>query len=130
MYLARVIEPIVTPVQHPFFDRKTLLLVRRLEPDGRATGPDRVAVDAAQAGAGDLVLVLEEGNSARQIFDDPMAPVRSVVVGCVDAVELNGAIALEPGDAAPAAPRAAASRRRKKPRPDSDSRGPAGTTSP
>ena len=101
MYLARVLGSVVTPVQHPFFDEKTLLLVRRLGPDGRELGPDRVAVDRAQAGAGDLVLVLEEGNSARQVFDDPKAPVRSVVVGFVDEVELDGAIALRSGGDVP-----------------------------
>ena len=65
MYLARVLGAVVTPVKHPFFDGRTLLLVRRLDPDGTAPGPDRVAVDRVGAGAGDLVLVLEEGNSAR-----------------------------------------------------------------
>jgi ethanolamine utilization protein EutN len=89
MYLARVLGPVVTPVQHPFFDARTLLLVRRVAPDGAELGPDRVAIDGAQAGAGDLVLVLEEGNSARQIVGDPKAPVRSVVVGVVDAVDLD-----------------------------------------
>jgi len=102
MYLARVLGAVVTPVQHPFLDRRTLLLVRRIEPDGRDAGPDRVAVDAAQAGAGDVVLVLEEGNSARQIFSDPQAPVRSVVVGFVDEVEIGGEVALRQGSAAPA----------------------------
>jgi ethanolamine utilization protein EutN len=105
MYLARVLGAVVTPVQHPFFDRRTLLLVRRVAPDGRELGPDRVAVDAAQAGAGDLVLVLEEGNSARQVFDDPKAPVRSVVVGFVDEVEIDGSITLRNGEDSARPPR-------------------------
>lgn len=94
MYLARVLGPVVTPEQHPFFDGRTLLLVRRVEPDGRGTGPDRVAVDRVGAGPGDVVLVLEEGNSARQIVGDAKAPLRSVVVGFVDEVEVDGKIAL------------------------------------
>ena len=94
MYLARVLGAVVTPVQHPFFAQRTLLCVRRLDPDGTVRGPDRVAVDRIGAGAGDLVLVLEEGNSARQIVEDAKAPLRSVVVGFVDEVELDGKIAL------------------------------------
>lgn len=94
MYLARVLGAVVTPVQHPFFDGRTLLLVRRLDLDGAERGPDRVAVDRVGAGEGDLVLVLEEGNSARQIVDDGKAPLRSVVVGFVDEVEVDGRIAL------------------------------------
>jgi ethanolamine utilization protein EutN len=97
VYLARVLGAVVTPVQHAFFEGRTLLLVRRVNPfgpDGTALGPDRVAVDRVGAGAGDLVLVLEEGNSARQIVEDGKAPVRSVVVGFVDEVEVDGRIAL------------------------------------
>ena len=91
MILARVIGPVVTPVQHPFFDGKRLLLVRKIAPDGRELGPDRVAIDTVEAGPGDVVLMLEEGNSARQIFDDPKAPVRSVLVGVVDAIDVESA---------------------------------------
>jgi len=38
------------------------------------------------AGPGDRVLVLDEGNGARQVFDSREAPVRSVIVGIIDAV--------------------------------------------
>jgi microcompartment protein CcmK/EutM len=34
------------------------------------------------------VLILDEGNGARQILDDAEAPVRSIVVAIVDAVTL------------------------------------------
>jgi len=34
------------------------------------------------------VLILDEGNGARQILDDTEAPVRSIVVAIVDAVTL------------------------------------------
>lgn len=103
MYLARVLGAVVAPVAHPFFAAKTLLLLRRVDPDGRVTGPDRVALDRVGAGPGDLVLVLEEGNSARQIVDDRAAPVRNVVVGFVDEIELDGKIVLANDDRATAA---------------------------
>ena len=45
-------------------------------------------MDHAQAGVGDVVLVLTEGNGTRQILGDPQGPVRSMIVGIVDAVEL------------------------------------------
>jgi microcompartment protein CcmK/EutM len=42
-----------------------------------------------QAGPGDLVLVLDEGSSARQLLDaEPNGPVRAVIVGIVDAIDL------------------------------------------
>jgi ethanolamine utilization protein EutN len=43
-------------------------------------------VDAAGAGAGETVIVLDEGNGARQILGGSDLPVRSVVVGIVDDV--------------------------------------------
>ena len=46
-------------------------------------------MDAIGAGKGETVLVLDEGNGARQILDDSNAPVRSIVVGIVDAVDLE-----------------------------------------
>jgi len=41
-------------------------------------------VDAVGAGAGETVLVLDEGNGARQVLEAPDAPVRAVIVGVVD----------------------------------------------
>jgi microcompartment protein CcmK/EutM len=44
-----------------------------------------VAMDGGvSAGVGDRVLVIDEGNSARQIVADPSAPVRSIIVAVVD----------------------------------------------
>jgi microcompartment protein CcmK/EutM len=44
-----------------------------------------------QAGIGDLVLVLDEGNSARQIVDrEPDGAIRAVIVGIVDQVDIPG----------------------------------------
>jgi len=45
-----------------------------------------IAIDTVDAGTGDRVLVLDEGNGARQVVASKDAPVRSVIVGVVDAV--------------------------------------------
>ena len=47
-----------------------------------------VAIDRVQAGVGDLVLLMQEGSSARHMFGDSEAPVRSTIVGIVDDVDL------------------------------------------
>ena len=88
MELARVVGTVVTPIQHPFYQGKKLLQVRGTDPRGVVRGPDRVAVDRVQAGVGDWVLVMREGSSARELFSDPRAPVRSVIVGVVDRADL------------------------------------------
>jgi len=65
-----------------------LLLAERLDKTGNPTGGYLIALDAIGAGQGETVLILDEGNGARQILEDDQAPVRSMVVGIVDAVEL------------------------------------------
>ena len=44
-------------------------------------------MDVVQAGVGDVVLVLDEGNGARQIIGkEPDGAIRAVIVGVVDEV--------------------------------------------
>ena len=59
---------------------------------GADSGPSFVAIDRAQAGTGDRVIVLTEGNGVRQILKQgDQTPIRSIIVGIVDAVEVGGA---------------------------------------
>ena len=58
---------VVSTVKSPIFEGRALLLVDLLEPDGREAGGYLIAVDTVGAGAGETVLVLDEGTSARQI---------------------------------------------------------------
>jgi microcompartment protein CcmK/EutM len=92
MFLAEVLGTVVSPVQHPVLDGERLLLLRVLKPDGSAAGKTRIALDRAGAGVGERVLVIDEGNSGRQLVGRPDAPVKTVIVGVVDYVELDGAL--------------------------------------
>lgn len=88
MFLGDVVGTVVAPVVIPILEGRTLLLVRPVTPRGKPAGRARVAIDRAQAGVGDRVLVLDEGNGARQILGDPQGAVKTVIVGVVDYVEL------------------------------------------
>lgn len=92
MFLAEVVGTVVSPVQIPALDGHKLLIVRPVKPDGTATGKTRIALDKAQAGVGDRVLVLDEGNGGRQILGDPKAPVKTLIVAVVDYVDQNGVL--------------------------------------
>jgi microcompartment protein CcmK/EutM len=87
MFLAEVIGTVVSPVQIPILDAEKLLLLRPVTPDGRRTGKTRIGIDRAQAGVGDRVLVLDEGNGGRQIMGDPNGAVKTIVYGVVDYVD-------------------------------------------
>ncbi|MBI5513113.1 MAG: EutN/CcmL family microcompartment protein [Deltaproteobacteria bacterium] len=87
MKLARVLGTVTASVHHPAYDAQTLLLCEPLSPDGTSAGEPFIAVDRAQAGTGDRVLVNQEGNGARQVFGlkpKDKLPIRSVIVGVVD----------------------------------------------
>lgn len=86
MKLARVAGTVVSTINVPVFDERKLLLCDLLAPDGSPAGGYLIAVDVVGAGVGETVLLMDEGNSARQILAAPEAPVRTVVVGIVDEV--------------------------------------------
>ena len=88
MKLGRVRGSVVSTIQVPWLDGHRLLLCDLLTDTGEDTGRYTIAVDAVGAGSGERVLILDEGNSARQVLRSPDAPVRAVVVGVVDAVEI------------------------------------------
>ena len=86
MKLGRVVGNVVSTVNNPHLDGRTLLLVDLVDPDGQPSGGYQIAVDSIGAGAGETVLLLDEGNGARQVLEAPGAPIRTVVIGIVDAV--------------------------------------------
>ena len=89
MILARITGSVVSTIHHPIVDGRKLLLAERLDEAGNPTGGYLIAIDAIGAGRGETVLILDEGNGARQILEDDDAPVRSMVVGIVDEVVLT-----------------------------------------
>jgi ethanolamine utilization protein EutN len=101
MYVGRVNGTVVATIKNETFQGRKLLIVEKLDlaglqalSDGRRTesrpkAKYDIAVDMVQAGVGDLVLVLDEGNSARQIIGrEPNGAIRAVVVGIVDEIAL------------------------------------------
>ncbi len=86
MILGRVIGSITSTTNHPFYDAKKLLVVERTDPAGAPLADYLIAVDTVGSGVGERVLVLDEGNGARQVLRSSDAPVRSVIVGIIDHV--------------------------------------------
>lgn len=89
MKLARVAGTVVSTVHSGFFDGRKLLLCDLLDERQRPQGNYLIAVDTVGAGDGEIVLLIDEGNSARQVVGVSDAPVRTVIVGIVDQIELT-----------------------------------------
>jgi ethanolamine utilization protein EutN len=79
MILGRVVGRITSTIHHPIVTGRRLLLVDRVDGAGYL-----ISMDSVGAGAGETVLVLDEGSGARQVMGEPTAPIRSIVVGIVD----------------------------------------------
>jgi microcompartment protein CcmK/EutM len=89
MYIGKVIGTVVATIKISHLDARKLLLVEQVDLRGKETGYYDIAVDVVQAGPGDTVMVLDEGNGARQILEIDPGAVRAVVVGIVDEVALS-----------------------------------------
>jgi ethanolamine utilization protein EutN len=89
MYIGKVIGTVVATIKISHLEGHKLLLVDQLDLQGQETGYYDIAVDVAQAGPGDTVLVIDEGNGARQILGLDPGAIRAVVVGVVDEITLR-----------------------------------------
>ncbi len=90
MYLGRVKGTVVSTVKHTLFDGRKLLLVARLNLDGSESETYDICLDDVQAGVGDVVVVLDEGSSARQIIGKRgTGPARAIVMGIVESVSIE-----------------------------------------
>ncbi len=88
MYIGRVRGSVMSTVKLEIYENRRLLVVDRLSLDGEITGEYDICVDVAQAGPGDIVMVIDEGNSGRQILArEPDGAIRAVLAGVVDEIE-------------------------------------------
>jgi ethanolamine utilization protein EutN len=87
--MCRVLGPMWATVKHPAFAGATRCSwCSRSTSTAPTSAPSFVALDRAQAGVGDRVIVLTEGTGVRQLVKQgDIVPVRSVIVGVVDAVD-------------------------------------------
>jgi microcompartment protein CcmK/EutM len=85
-----VIGTVVSTINHPIYDSRKLLLCELLDASAGPTPRELIAIDRVGAGVGETVLILDEGNSARQLLAAENAPVRAVVVGIVDQLVVGG----------------------------------------
>ena len=97
MKVGRVVGTVVSTISAPVFEGRRLLLCDVLDDSGRPDGSYLICVDTVGSGAGEAVLILDEGNSARQVLGVPTAPVRAVVVGVVDQLTVDGELVLREG---------------------------------
>ena len=86
MRIATVVGTVESTLKHPAYDGSKLLLCRVKPIRGETERKPVLAVDRVDAGVGDRVLILTEGNGVRQLLGG-QPPIRSLIVGIIDEVE-------------------------------------------
>lgn len=94
MFIGEVVGNVWGTRKHPSVKDKKLLLVRPIDPlTEQPLGDAQLVLDGGLgSGPGSVVLVLDEGGSARKVLGDEAAPVRAVVCAIVDHVVANGKV--------------------------------------
>jgi len=88
MLLARIVGTVVATRKDPRLVSNKLLLVRPVDPRGKAEGNYLVAIDTVNAGVGETVLIVS-GSSARMAAGLKDCPVDAAIVGIVDQIEIK-----------------------------------------
>jgi ethanolamine utilization protein EutN len=90
MILARVLGNVVATQKNIRYERTRVMLVQPVNPDGSPRGGTLIALDAVDAGEGDLVIVVQEGWSASTAATgEPGAAIDSAIIGVVDEIHLG-----------------------------------------
>ena len=89
MKIGRVAGTVVSTVNIPLLDEHRLLLCE-IESATGSSDEYTICIDVVDAGVGETVLILDEGNSARQILGIDTGAIRAVVVGVVDQLVIDG----------------------------------------
>ncbi len=85
MQLAKVIGTVVATRKDPSLEGAKILMIQPLTDDKKPSGGPIAAIDAAQAGEGDLVYWIT-AREASLALPEPFTPVDAAIVGIVDEI--------------------------------------------
>jgi len=87
MFLAKVFKRVVASEKHEAYAGRTLFTVHRVDPDGRETGEQWVAMDCVGANVGDTVVCGGAPGSAAEVFGLKKAPIRTLIMAVVGSLD-------------------------------------------
>ena len=90
MFLSKVKGSIISSHKNDHLSGHKLLLTHAINLSGELIGdPDLISLDLIDAGIGDTVLVVNEGDAVQQILGHCDAPVNSMIIAIVDDLEIQ-----------------------------------------
>ncbi|OGU54490.1 MAG: hypothetical protein A2V66_01045 [Ignavibacteria bacterium RBG_13_36_8] len=91
MILAKIKGNVVSTQKNNYLKSHKLLVVHPIDLNGHPIGEDEmIALDLIDAGIGDTVLVVREGDAVQQILGHKNAPVNIMIVAVVDDISTEG----------------------------------------
>lgn len=90
MFLAKIKGNIVSTPKNKHLIGHKLLLVHQIDFEGNFIGGnDVIAIDLVDAGVGDEVIVVQEGDAVQQILGHADAPVNTMIIAVVDNIDIR-----------------------------------------
>lgn len=90
MMVGKVVASLWASMQDPGFDERSLKVIMPLDVRTQETyGMSLVAVDLVGSRKDDVVLVIQEGSSARALMANDKTACEAVVVGIVDRMDVE-----------------------------------------
>ena len=90
MLLGKVIGDVVATQKNSRYEGARIMVVQPINPDGTPRGATMLALDSVDSGAGDVVLVVQEGwGASTAATGEPGAAIDAAIVGVVDAIETD-----------------------------------------
>ena len=90
MKIATVTGTVVSTIKYDKYRGFKLLKIRHLTLEGEMTGEELIALDAADAGVGDIVLVNNDGGAAQMITGDKTLIASVTICGVIDSYTWQG----------------------------------------
>lgn len=89
MILARVLGNVVATQKNARYENARVMLCQPVSPQGDEMGSTILALDSVDAGAGDVVLIVQEGwGASTAATGEAGAAIDSAIVGVVDRIDL------------------------------------------
>lgn len=90
MLLARVKGNIVSTQKNKYLIGHKLLITHPVDIQGNLIGnKDIVALDQTDAGIGDVVIIVQEGDAVQQMLGHENSPVNTMVIAIVDNIDIQ-----------------------------------------
>jgi len=88
--IAKVVGNVVSTIKDEKFCGHKLMIIELIDLAGKPSSTRQIALDCADSGPGDIVLVNVDGGAAKMFFDDDALIADWTICGVIDHCSLDG----------------------------------------